>query len=36
MPRIPVLSGRDVIKASSKIGYGFDHQAGSHIMLINE
>ena len=36
MPRIPVLSGRDVIKALSKIGYSFDHQTGSHVILINE
>jgi predicted RNA binding protein YcfA (HicA-like mRNA interferase family) len=36
MPKLPVLSGRDVIKALSKIGYSFDHQTGSHVILINE
>ncbi|WP_052295725.1 type II toxin-antitoxin system HicA family toxin [Thermoplasma acidophilum] len=36
MPRTPVLSGHDVIKALSKIGYRFDHQTGSHVILINE
>jgi predicted RNA binding protein YcfA (HicA-like mRNA interferase family) len=36
MPKLPVLSGRDVIKALAKIGYTFDHQTGSHVMLINE
>jgi len=31
--KLPVVSGRDVIKALSKIGYEFDHQRGSHIVL---
>ncbi|MCL4511163.1 MAG: type II toxin-antitoxin system HicA family toxin [Bacteroidetes bacterium] len=29
----PVVSGKEVIKALSKIGYEFDHQRGSHIVL---
>ncbi len=33
MPKLPVLSARDVVKALSKIGYVFDHQTGSHIIL---
>ena len=35
MPRLPVLSGKDVIKALSRKGYVFDHQTGSHITLMN-
>jgi len=33
MPKLPILSGRDVIKAFAKIGYQLDHQTGSHIIL---
>ena len=33
MSAIPVLSGRQVVKALRKIGYEFDHQRGSHIVL---
>ena len=35
MLKLPVLSGKDVIEALSKTGYVFDHQAGSHITLLN-
>jgi len=31
--QLPVLSGRQVVKALRKIGYAFDHQRGSHIVL---
>jgi predicted RNA binding protein YcfA (HicA-like mRNA interferase family) len=30
---LPVVSGRQVIKALVKVGYLFDHQQGSHIIL---
>ena len=33
MPRLPVLSGIEVVKALAKIGYEVDHQTGSHIIL---
>ena len=33
MSQFPVLSGRQVVKALRKIGYEFDHQRGSHIVL---
>jgi len=33
--KLPVLSGRDAVKAFSKIGYQVDHQTGSHIILRN-
>ena len=33
MPKLPVLSGKDVISALRKVGYLVDHQTGSHIIL---
>lgn len=33
MPKLPVVSGKDLVKAMSKIGYEFDHQTGSHMIL---
>jgi len=37
MPRkLPILSGKEVIKALSKVGYTRDHQRGSHIVLRRE
>ena len=33
MTRLPVISGRDAAKALSKLGYGIDHQTGSHIIM---
>lgn len=33
MSKLPVLSGMEVVKALSKIGYEIDHQTGSHIIL---
>ncbi len=36
MHKLPVLSGNDVIKDLSRIGYNFDHQTGSHITLVNK
>lgn len=34
MPKLPVLSGKDVIKALSRTGHVFDHQVGSHITTL--
>jgi predicted RNA binding protein YcfA (HicA-like mRNA interferase family) len=31
--RLPRISARQVVKALRKIGYEFDHQRGSHIVL---
>lgn len=31
--RLPVLSGKEVVKLLSKIDYEVDHQTGSHIIL---
>ncbi len=33
VPKLPVLSGKEVIKALSKIGYEPDYQTGSHMIL---
>ncbi|SHO42914.1 YcfA family protein [Nitrosotalea sinensis] len=33
MPKIPIVSSIEVIKALVKIGYQTDHQTGSHIIL---
>lgn len=33
MPKLPVVSGREVVKALSKAGYSLDHQTGSHMIL---
>jgi predicted RNA binding protein YcfA (HicA-like mRNA interferase family) len=30
---LPVVSGRDVVKALEKIGYALDRQRGSHMIL---
>jgi predicted RNA binding protein YcfA (HicA-like mRNA interferase family) len=29
----PLLSGREVVKALRKVGYEFDHQRSSHIVI---
>ena len=33
MPKLPVVSGYDTVKAFSTIGYLPDHQTGSHMVL---
>lgn len=33
MPKLPVLSGQDVVKALQKTGFEIHHQKGSHIIL---
>jgi predicted RNA binding protein YcfA (HicA-like mRNA interferase family) len=33
MTKLPVVSGRDLVKSLTKIGYLSDHQTGSHIIL---
>ena len=35
MSILPRISGRDVVAALAKIGYEFDRQRGSHIVLRN-
>ncbi|MBI2233185.1 MAG: type II toxin-antitoxin system HicA family toxin [Candidatus Aenigmarchaeota archaeon] len=33
MPKLPIISGREAIRALAKFGYLPDHQTGSHIIL---
>jgi predicted RNA binding protein YcfA (HicA-like mRNA interferase family) len=33
VPKLPVVSGIEIVKALAKIGYETDHQTGSHIIL---
>ena len=33
MPKLPVRSGKDLVKIFAKLGYEFDHQTGSHLIL---
>jgi len=33
MPKLPIISGRYLVKIFVKIGYEEDHQTGSHIIL---
>ncbi|MBI3004859.1 MAG: type II toxin-antitoxin system HicA family toxin [Ignavibacteriales bacterium] len=33
MSKLPVVSGQEVVKALARVGYEFDHQKGSHIVL---
>ncbi len=36
MSKLPVLSGKELCKFLKALGYLFDHQTGSHIILRNE
>ncbi|NOY53482.1 MAG: type II toxin-antitoxin system HicA family toxin [Deltaproteobacteria bacterium] len=36
MTRLPVISGKEAVRAFSRIGYQVDHQTGSHIILRRE
>jgi len=33
MSKLPILSGKEVVKALRKLGYEIDHQTGSHMIL---
>jgi predicted RNA binding protein YcfA (HicA-like mRNA interferase family) len=33
---LPVVSGREIVRALGKIGYALDHQRGSHMVLRQE
>ncbi len=33
MPKLPVVSGKKVVKALAKFGFKLDHQTGSHLIL---
>jgi predicted RNA binding protein YcfA (HicA-like mRNA interferase family) len=36
MPKLPIISGLECVKALSKLGYQIDHQTGSHLILRNK
>ncbi len=33
MPKLPVVSGKKIVKALAKFGFELDHQTGSHLIL---
>jgi len=33
MPKLPIISGKELVKLLSKLGYKLDHQTGSHLIL---
>jgi len=35
VPRLPVVSGDEFVKAVRKIGFVWDHTEGSHMILLN-
>ncbi len=36
MPKLPIISGKEVVKLLAKFGYEVDHQTGSHMILRNK
>jgi predicted RNA binding protein YcfA (HicA-like mRNA interferase family) len=36
VPKLPVVSGKEAVKALSKAGFYIHHQKGSHIILKKE
>ena len=36
MPRLPVVTSREMIGALQKAGFVIDHQTGSHVVLLRE
>lgn len=35
MPKLPIISGKELVKILNAFGYEIDHQTGSHIILRN-
>ncbi len=33
MPKLPIISGKELVKVFRKLGYEIDHQTGSHMIL---
>ncbi len=33
MPKLPLLSGKELVKLLARLGYQLDHQTGSHMIL---
>jgi predicted RNA binding protein YcfA (HicA-like mRNA interferase family) len=36
MPQVPLLSGREVVRAFGQLGWQISRQRGSHIILVKE
>jgi predicted RNA binding protein YcfA (HicA-like mRNA interferase family) len=36
MSKLPVVSGRELVRALQKLGFQFDRQKGSHMILFRE
>jgi predicted RNA binding protein YcfA (HicA-like mRNA interferase family) len=36
MPKLPVISGSEAVKAFGRAGWRFDRQRGSHVVLLKE
>ena len=36
MPRLPVVTSRELINALQKVGFVIDHQTGSHVVLLRD
>ena len=36
MPKLPIISGKELLKLFSKLDYEIDHQTRSHIILRNK
>jgi predicted RNA binding protein YcfA (HicA-like mRNA interferase family) len=36
MPKLPIISGKELVKLFSRLNYEIDHQTGSHIILRNK
>ena len=36
MPKLPIVSGKEVVKILSTLGYYFDRQKGSHMIMVKK
>ena len=36
MPKLPIVNGRDIVKILVHVGYSFDRQKGSHLIMIKK
>lgn len=35
-PKLPVVRAREVVRVATRLGFGFDHQRGSHAVYYRE
>lgn len=36
MPKLPIVNGKDILKILANLGYSFDRQKGSHMIMIKK